>query len=109
MKKLLFISLVLFSVSAFSQDRLGLHFAAGSVVGGTSAFVFKSPKKAINTSMFLSTLAGVGKELYDKRNGGKFDYSDVGATVLGSLMTTSVVLIVRDIKRRHGRMKYCRK
>lgn len=109
MKKVLLSLLVLVKLNCYSQDRLGLHFAAGSVVGGTSAFVFKSPKKAINTSIFLSTLAGVGKELYDKRNGGKFDYSDVGATVLGSLMTTSVVLIVRDIKRRHGRMKYCRK
>lgn len=109
MKKVLLSLLVLVKLNCFSQDRLGAHFAVGSVIGGTSAFVFKTPKKAINTSLFVSTLAGVGKELYDKKSGGKFDTSDVGATVLGSVMTTSVILIVRDIRRRYGRMKYCRK
>lgn len=110
MKKTIVFVFSLIALKGISQERLGAHFAVGSVIGGTTGLIFKSPKKAINTSLLLSTTAGVGKEIYDKSKGGTFSVSDVGATVLGSLMTTSVVLIFKHIKqRKNNSRKYFNK
>ena len=66
------------------------HFVAGSVIGGVSILMMNKKVHNKKTKFWVavgtSLVAGVLKETYDKNNGGKFDWEDVGYTVGGGIV-----------------------
>lgn len=82
-----------------SKDKQ-LHFAAGATISGWSYCVGynASDKRWVVPVFGLSgaSLAGIGKESYDKINGGKFDVKDLGATIIGAIVS---VVIIEGIRR----------
>lgn len=71
------------------------HFTAGATVG---LFVSNTSTKPFLVTLLSTTALGVGKEIVDRKNGKRFDYTDAGATVLGGLITASIVKL---LKRKH--------
>lgn len=97
----------------FSQKDKQLHFAAGATFGSwcfvVGDFNKKSEWKPILYGIGGSTLAGAGKECYDKYSGGIFDTKDLAATVIGGVVSVSIIEGVRAIikhKRSHKHHNY---
>lgn len=92
MKKLILL-LAIISISHVSTSQIAkdkkLHFGAGLVIGGaTNAIVYaktKNKTKAFVWGMVATSVAGLGKELYDEHTYNGFDSKDLGATILGGL------------------------
>jgi len=73
------------------SDKIS-HFMAGGVITSSTyislnRYNISVPKK-IGISIGMGLLAGVGKEVWDKQRGGKFDGKDILATSLGSISVT---------------------
>jgi len=96
MKKIAITLLIgLTSIVGMSQkiqsDKIS-HFMAGGLITsstyiGLNRFKLKETNK-IFISVGMGLLAGVGKEVWDKQRGGKFDGKDILATGLGSISVT---------------------
>lgn len=69
------------------KDKL-LHAAAGAVIAIVAALIwrFTVGNGWAFAGICSALLAGVGKELYDRRDYGVFDLEDVAATVIGGLI-----------------------
>lgn len=68
----------------FGQTDKMLHFSAGSAISGTTYYLFKDNKNAVLYSIAAGTIAGVGKEVYDRNRTG-FDNKDLACTIIGSI------------------------
>ncbi|WP_203257062.1 hypothetical protein [Hyunsoonleella ulvae] len=95
-----------YSQTISADDKL--HFGAGAIIsGGTYAFIYtvtKDKKKAFWYSLGASTLAGLGKEIYDSgQKNNKFDTGEWVATTLGGLTVSTTISIF------HGKQKKKRK
>jgi len=97
MKKLLLIILLLVSNLSYGQykgDKI-MHFKGGAAVAGITSFTVMAlnknkplevaAKRAFWYSLAASVVAGVTKEVIDKKNGASFDFKDLGATAGGGL------------------------
>lgn len=87
MKKILLILLLLIAFNSYSQkvDKVA-HFGVGYVIGATtSALTSKqTPLVCISIGVCSGFVVGTAKEIYDYLDYGKFNFKDLGATVLGS-------------------------
>lgn len=63
-----------------SQDDKKKHFLCGMVIG--MAF-----------TMVAAVVAGIAKEVYDKKKGGKFDADDMVATWIGGMIGQMITII----------------
>ena len=90
MKKLAFILiLILIPFLCFGQDK-AFHFTAGTGIGAATYMIFNplpnvSNEESACVAMFAVTIAGVGKELIDK----KPDLKDFYYTELGGFIGTA--------------------
>jgi len=73
------------------------HFAAGFVLGELSV-MNKEVKHPFWTSVAVSTSAGLVKESYDKRMGGKFDRYDLGVTITGGIIAGGIGYLIKRNK-----------
>jgi hypothetical protein len=80
------------SCKAQQVDKVA-HFGVGYVLGATSSALTNKQKPIVNISIGVGTglVVGTCKELYDKSKGGQFNYKDLGATVLGSVLGTITI------------------
>ena len=90
------IMFLLFTTISYSQiqyDKVQ-HFVAGSVISSTTYWVTRDITKDKKTAFWVGlgsgTLAGVANELFDVSQGYRFDWADLGYTVLGSLTVTLI-------------------
>jgi hypothetical protein len=107
----LIIILFLFSslVDAQIPQDKKLHFTAGATFGSWCFVVgdynIKSEWKPIIYGIGGATLAGIGKESYDKIKGRPFDVRDLGATMLGGIISVGIIegvrLIINKTRDRH--------
>ena len=108
-KTIIFLIVILSAVNAYSQSnltpidpnnrRLGLHLAAGALIGSGVTFISYTsknytPTKALLISAGVSTVIGISKEVYDRSKGSQPDPYDVLATtaggIVGSLITNKI-------------------
>ncbi len=95
------------NIQKFIDDHIGndklKHFLVGGGIGvflgliageyfGTIT-VFNVEAAAI-TALLGSTVAGIGKEFYDERQGGDRDGMDIVATILGGLVAAAAYWIL---------------
>jgi hypothetical protein len=99
----LIIILFLFSSLAGAQipkDKQ-LHFVAGTTIGSWCFLVGDHNKqsewKPVIYGISGATLAGIGKETYDKLQGRPFDVRDLGATILGGIVSVGIIEGIRAI------------
>ncbi len=80
-----------------TQPDKVLHFFVGASVSAITYFTHQlsfgdgtkaSSKKSKWIAIGFGALVGVGKEIYDHRNGGKFSGGDILATMLGAVSVT---------------------
>lgn len=69
----------------YGNDK-AMHFIAGGAIGGMAAILAKSPA----VGCLLGIGAGIAKEAYDERHGGKASKSDALATAAGSCIAAKV-------------------
>ena len=111
MKNILVVFLLfcLTTQAQFIERDKQLHAAAGFVISsGTYAIVKQqtgSKKKAFIWSLAASTLAGIGKEVYDSQTHGEPDFGDALATTLGGAVGTFTIHIILDKKRKKTKVK----
>lgn len=88
MKNKLITLMILLPMLLFSQKDKQLHFAAGAAISSTIYTITyqttKNKNKALIYAITASTLAGISKELYDKKTTG-FDNKDLLYTVAGGV------------------------
>ena len=65
---------------AFEQDKQK-HFVGGGVLAGLTTIITKDPVIGIG----VAATAGILKELYDRKHGGRFSTADVVWTVAGGV------------------------
>ncbi len=101
---------LIFSISLNAQQipkDKQLHFTAGAVIGGWGTLTVSQEtlwKPAI-AGVLWATVAGAGKESYDKMTGGKFDVKDLGATVIGSIVSVGIITGIKAIKKHKRHIK----
>jgi hypothetical protein len=92
MKTKLTIIALLITVSLQAQIDVDkkYHAGAGMVIGTWGTFAGNSmnwkPEKAALFGVATAVTAGIGKELWDKIDYGRFDVKDVGATAIGGVI-----------------------
>lgn len=98
MKKVAVILLMAFSANG-QTDKVA-HFGVGYITGATtSATVLRfsnGKNKTLKTLSFgiaSGLIVGTGKELYDLKSYGVFNWKDLGATVIGSALGSVTVRI----------------
>lgn len=75
--------------------HLGAGALASGFTGGLAYELTNDLNKSLKYGLATGVLAGVGKELYDSRNGGSgFDVKDLGFTVVGSLAGTYITYLI---------------
>ena len=65
---------------AFEQDKQK-HFAGGGALAGLTTIITKDPAVGIG----VAATAGILKELYDRKHGGRFSTADVVWTAAGGV------------------------
>ena len=70
-----------------------LHFLAGVIVCFVVALIFKNPMYGL----IASVIAGIGKEIYDYYDYGKFDFADALATWVGGIAGYIVGVLVKSL------------
>jgi hypothetical protein len=100
------------SVCAQIPKDKQLHFTVGATIGSWCFLVGDHNKqsewKPIIYGISGATLAGVGKETYDKLQGRVFDVKDLGATLAGGIVSVAIIEGVREgikIHRKRHRIK----
>ena len=73
--------------ASFPKDKL-YHFLAGYFI---SALICIPSYAAIGFA--CAVVAGVLKEIHDRRNGGRFDWADLFATVIGGALAAMEITI----------------
>lgn len=78
------------------------HFAAGMVVGGlTSFFIYKKSNNKLKSwaiGVGASVVAGIAKEAIDSARGNEFSGEEIGYTVLGGAIGSSIVFPLKKRK-----------
>ena len=90
---ILSISLWLPAIAGGIAPDKAKHFVAGAVISlvtGETAGALKLPHPRL-WAFGAAVLAGVAKEVYDRRRGGRFDPNDLAATALGGAVVTFTV------------------
>jgi hypothetical protein len=91
---------------AIPKDKQ-LHLGAGSVVSAWGTMIPASDDhlwKPLVYGIGAATVAGAGKEILDMGGFGTPDVKDFGATVLGGVISTGIVVGVKAIiKHKHKR------
>jgi uncharacterized protein YfiM (DUF2279 family) len=87
MKKLIFILLISFNLSAqtIPQDKM-LHFSGCYIVSATTTTIashYLPKKKAFWVGVSVGTAVGLAKEIWDIKHGNP-EWGDLGADVIGS-------------------------
>lgn len=103
--RLFLVSLILCGhvLTAQINDKT-LHFMAGGLAGYYGASLELSMTSNVHpylTCVGSALIAGTAKELMDRPTTG-FDKKDLGATVLGGVLSGTIIYI---IKRRHAKTK----
>jgi VanZ family protein len=84
-----------------------LHLVAGTTIGSWCFLVGdhnqRSEWKPIIYGISGATLAGVAKESYDRLQGRPFDVRDLGATMIGGIISVVIIETTRTIINRHRR------
>lgn len=98
--KLLPFLLLAFNCNGQIQEDKVLHFGAGMLIAsGTTYFTYKlTDNKTVSvlTGFGVATLAGLGKELYDKKTGkGVYDPKDALWTTIGGGVGVTVVFTLK--------------
>jgi hypothetical protein len=80
-----------------------LHIGYGTIVSAWSYTIPDEAKglKPIIYGISGAAIIGVGKESYDYLSYGKFDYRDLGATILGGVISVSIITGVKAIIKGH--------
>ena len=96
MKKLIFILLISFNLSAqqIPQDKM-LHFSGCYIVSATTTTIashYLPKKKAFWVGVSVGTAIGLAKEIWDINNGTP-EIKDLGADILGSIAGSITVTI----------------
>jgi len=90
---LIFLLFTTMSYSQIEYDKVQ-HFSAGAIFSTTSYWVVRditqNKSKAFWVSIGTGVVAGTFNELFDVSQGYRFDWADLGATVLGSLTVTLI-------------------
>lgn len=73
-------------------DKL-YHFVAGGLVAGAVFAISKN----VGYSIAASTVAGIGKEVYDNNNHGDVDLWDAIATILGGIVAMVIAVLLDRI------------
>jgi hypothetical protein len=76
------------------------HAGVGTGIAISSHLIFKGENVNPYKGTLLTAPIATGKELYDSYNGGKFSFSDIGATLLIPVLIDTGVLIVKRVKKR---------
>jgi hypothetical protein len=79
-----------------------LHIGAGAVVAGWGTLIPQNNKgwKPFIYGVGSATIAGVGKEVTDLGGFGTPDFKDLGATVLGGVVSAGIITGVKAIIRK---------
>jgi hypothetical protein len=79
-----------------------LHLGAGAVVAGWGSLIPQNNKgwKPFVYGVGSATIAGVGKELTDMGGFGTPDIRDLGATVIGGLVSAGIITGIKAIIKR---------
>ena len=80
------------------NDKI-MHYGAGNFAAASTSVFYnllipEEKRSKLWKSVFCfasATFIGVGKELYDRKTHGEFDYKDLGATMLGGLTIVIVI------------------
>jgi hypothetical protein len=108
---LLLISLFMSAHGQIAKDKQ-LHLGAGAVVGGWGYLIPKQTTswKPIAYGIGTATIAGVGKELTDLGGFGTPDLKDLGATVIGGVVSVGIIAgvkaIIKTTKRNRRMVSY---
>ena len=101
MKKLLIVILFTSFLNAtfLTEVDKQKHFAVSAVIGFTSSNIAYHYRYTETESFWIGVAVamsiGVGKELYDSRNGGTgFDMEDIGADVMGAVLGSLPVFVI---------------
>lgn len=100
---LVLISITFPGHSQIAKDKQ-LHLGAGAVVSSWGYMIptQSSGWKPVAYGIGTATIAGVGKELSDMGGFGTPDWKDLGATVIGGVVTVGIITGFRAIFRHHG-------
>ncbi len=107
MKKLIII--LSFANIAHSQVDKVAHFGVGYISGALTSgvtLVNSNGKnewiKSISFGAAVGTAIGLGKEIYDYKDYGLFDWGDLGATVLGAVAgSVHVTFTINRYEKKH--------
>lgn len=110
MKTLVTIILISIGLNASSQvtDKVA-HFGVGYVSGSlTSSIVLTHSNgknewlKSIAFGTLSGAILGTAKEVYDFKDYGRFDWNDLGATVLGSTLgSVTIKISINQYEKKH--------
>lgn len=89
--------LLLLTLETSAQDRHGLHFGAGFLIGGATASLNSlTPTQSFVWGTGAAALAGFSKEFSDYSRGYRFDQGDLFYSVFGGALSS---ILVYQIKR----------
>jgi hypothetical protein len=106
--KFIIAAFFLLSVSLTANSQIAkdkqLHLGAGAVVGSWGYLLPSQSTgwKPVAYGIGTATIAGVGKELSDLGGFGTPDWKDLGATVIGGVVSVGIITGFRAIFRHHG-------
>lgn len=110
MKNRLLILILGLSLNSSAQvvDKVA-HFGVGYVTGAVSSGITLTNSngknewlKSLSVGIGSSLALGIGKEVYDYYDYGKFDFKDLGATVLGgALGSVTIKISINRYERKH--------
>jgi len=100
----LILSGIHFSANAQIARDKQLHIGAGAIVAGWGTLIPQgnSGWKPFVYGVGSATIAGVGKELTDLGGFGTPDVKDLGATIIGGVVSAGVITGVKAIIKRVG-------
>ena len=86
-----------FANEEFHEDKIN-HFACGYIIGFTVSGITdnycKNKYMSMLSGIVISSLAGLGKEMYDRKNGGKFDNMDMKTTIVGGIAGSITIRLI---------------
>ena len=108
MKKLIAIMLIFLMLFQFANSQIiakdkQLHLGTGTFVGAWSYIIPSEGTglKHIIYGVSGAAIIGIGKETYDYMSYRKFDCKDLGATILGGVISVGIITGVKAIFKSH--------